>query len=234
MGWSRTLHAEEHGGGCSRRCGSFRARRGGRGSASSAVPDEIAGDGCCVEGGDDLELGDEFARLTGRGRRGAWLPLESPFSAEDWTPTRVTPSISFSPCTKPATASWLPAHPTSSRAGPGPSCAARRLPAPSGETWGLTVPVRLVSQTSLGRISASSCTPFPVEAAVGEAGHRGDALLVDALELPVGVEPGARAFDRCLFAFNWTISALRSPIWLSVTTSTVTPASAATIAPTTM
>ena len=46
------------------------------------------------------------------------LPLELPPSAEDCTPTRVTPSISFSACTKPATASWLRAHPISSSAGP--------------------------------------------------------------------------------------------------------------------
>ena len=80
-----------------------------------------------------------------------WVP-----SWEDWTPTRVTPSMSFSAETKRATASCPRAQPTSSRAGPRIDCRSETLASPSICTAGLAFPVRLVSQTSSGRISESS------------------------------------------------------------------------------
>ncbi len=83
-------------------------------------------------------------------------PSAAPPRAEDCTPTRVTPSMSFSAWTKPATASWLRAQPTSSSAGPAIESRRETLAAPSGATSGLAVPVRLVSQTSPGRTRASS------------------------------------------------------------------------------
>ena len=83
-------------------------------------------------------------------------PPEAKPSAEAWTPTRVTPSISFSAWTNPATASWSRAQPTSSRAGPGIVWRRATLGAPLGLTPGVTVPARLVSQTLPGRINASS------------------------------------------------------------------------------
>ena len=78
-------------------------------------------------------------------------------SSEDSTPTRVTPSMSFSAVTNPATASCPVAQPPISSAGPG-ICERRLPPPPPPLTLASTeaLAVRLVSQTLLGRTSESS------------------------------------------------------------------------------
>src|SRR5690349_19664167 len=86
-------------------------------------------------------------------------PLGAPLSSEDSTPTRVTPSMSSSAVTKPATASWPLAHPLIAKAGP--FAAPRRAdpeeaPSLDTEALGVALAWRLVSHTSPGSTSASS------------------------------------------------------------------------------
>ena len=86
----------------------FGGRRHGSPSASSA-----GGTGAASKATTMLELGDEVAGLAVlappseslAARRHA-APSSSSASSEDSTPTRVTPSMSLSAVTKPATASW--------------------------------------------------------------------------------------------------------------------------------
>src|ERR1700709_36341 len=87
-------------------------------------------------------------------------PPESPGSLDDCTPTRVTPSMSLSTDTKPATASCPAAQPTSESAGPATELRIETLSPPPTETSGRTDPVRLVNQTSWGSTSASCRITF--------------------------------------------------------------------------
>ena len=100
---------------------------GGFGGASARFFGAVGRDRRGVEGGDDLELGDEVAGLAAARRptpAGVAVadarasPLRRRVSSIR-TPTRVTPSMSLSAETKPATASWPLAQPTISSAGPG-------------------------------------------------------------------------------------------------------------------
>ncbi len=223
------------GSGRGRRGGGGRRTRVGRGRRCDG-PGIRGGDRGGVEGGDDLELGDEFAGLAGGAGRArsesveALEPLaelpELVANWEDCTPTRVTPSMSLSVETKPATASCPVAQPTISSAGPGTESRS----ADAGASVDLDVGADGAGQVGQPDVIGQDQRqfphhPFPVEAAVGEAGHRGDPLVADArgtacrrpAAWPSGLAPRRSA------APSWVTSALRSEIWLSVMTSSVTP-----------
>ena len=111
------------------------------------------GNGGGIERHDDFEFGRGAAciRSCPPSPRSRWSRLRRRLrlseSSEDCTPTRVTPSMSLSEETKPATALCPVAQPTSSSAGPGTALRRLTLLPPSSVTSGLAVPVRLVSQT---------------------------------------------------------------------------------------
>ena len=114
-------------------------------------------------------------------------------SSEEATPTRVTPSMSFSAVTKPATDSWPAAQPSSSSEGPtidplrpDPPSPPAVLPEAAASSCGQPDVVRQDQREFPHH-------PLPVEAAVGEAGDRRHPLFVQGLELDVGGE--APRFD---------------------------------------
>ena len=156
-------------------------------------------------------------------------------SSEDSTPTRVTPSMSFSAVTKPATASWPVAQPLISRARARRSWRAsrRRRPEPPTAGFGRGRRVEAGQPDVDGQDQCEFAHhPLPVEAAVGEAGDGRDPLFAQVRNCGVGGEAvGARLSRRRLRCFELRHFALLSEIWLPVRTSSVTPARTATRAP---
>ena len=145
------------------------AGSGGVAGARPILRHPALGHGRGVEGDGDVELGDEVAGAA----VGPELPVEarslaatsslvcsSSPSSEDSTPTRVTPSMSFSAVTKPATASCPFAQPFELQRRPGASrrAGSQEPPDPRSRPTAAARPsqFRLVSQTSLGRTSESS------------------------------------------------------------------------------
>ena len=145
-------------------------------------------------------------------------------SSEDWTPTRVTPSMSLSAVTKPATASWPAAQPLSSSAGPGDRRrAARRAAASaavdvaSGEADAVEADQPDVAGQDQREFAHH---PLPVEAAVGEAADRRDPLFAAASGTGCRRRGARRGPLRPrLRASAWRLRPCRSEIWLPVRTS---------------
>ena len=140
-----------------------------------------------------------------RARRvGAASPPLRP-SSEDCTPTRVTPSMSFSAETKPATASWPLAQPTSSSAGPGTDAAQGDAGRAVDRDFGAGRAGEVGQPDVAGQDQREFAHhPLPVEAAVGEAGDGGDPLVADARGT------GCRRRARCGARFGRGVLALRA------------------------
>ena len=117
-------------------------------------------------------------------------PSSCSASSEDWTPTRVTPSMSLSAVTKPATDFLARGAAGEFQRRPGdraPQGAARAAAFRFGFRGGGGV--EFGQPDVVGQDQREFAHhPFPVEAAVGEAGDGGHALFVQRLELGVGGE----------------------------------------------